>query len=77
MAKSLTHSMRGYLPNSITEMWKPSQDFAFFPTPDELREECCGAFWAGLFLLSFGGVFFRGGVSVVTPFISPSPFIVF
>lgn len=33
MTKSLTHSMGGYLPNTITEMWEPSRDFAFFRLP--------------------------------------------
>ncbi|KIM35831.1 hypothetical protein M413DRAFT_449564 [Hebeloma cylindrosporum] len=33
MTKSLTHSMGGYLPNTITEMWEPSRDFAFFHLP--------------------------------------------
>ncbi|KAF9030616.1 WD40 repeat-like protein [Panaeolus papilionaceus] len=33
MTKSLTHSMGGYLPNSITEMWEPSRDFAFLRLP--------------------------------------------
>jgi len=33
MTKSLTHSMGGYLPNTITEMWEPSRDFAFFQLP--------------------------------------------
>jgi len=33
MTKSLTHSVGGYLPNTITEMWEPSRDFAFFHLP--------------------------------------------
>ena len=33
MTKSLTHSMGGYLPNTITEIWEPSRDFAFFRLP--------------------------------------------
>jgi len=33
MTKSLMHSMGGYLPNTITEMWEPSRDFAFFRLP--------------------------------------------
>ncbi|KAK7462720.1 autophagy protein [Stygiomarasmius scandens] len=33
MTKSLSHSMGGYLPNSLTEMWEPSRDFAFLRLP--------------------------------------------
>ncbi|KAG7096375.1 autophagy protein [Marasmius oreades] len=33
VTKSLSHSMGGYLPNSITEMWEPSRDFAFLRLP--------------------------------------------
>ena len=33
MTKSLTHSVGGDLPNTITEMWEPSRDFAFFRLP--------------------------------------------
>ncbi|KAF8809634.1 hypothetical protein BYT27DRAFT_7254366 [Phlegmacium glaucopus] len=33
LTKSLTHSMGGYLPNLLTEMWEPSRDFAFLPFP--------------------------------------------
>jgi len=33
LTKSLTHSMGGYLPNSFTEMWEPSRDFAFLRLP--------------------------------------------
>ena len=33
MTKSLTHSVGGYLPNTITEMWEPSRDFAFLRLP--------------------------------------------
>ncbi|KAF8800660.1 p450-domain-containing protein [Phlegmacium glaucopus] len=33
LTKSLTHSMGGYLPNSLTEMWEPSRDFAFLRLP--------------------------------------------
>jgi len=33
MTKSLSHSMGGYLPNTITEMWEPSRDFAFLRLP--------------------------------------------
>lgn len=33
MTKSLTNSMGGYLPNTITEMWEPSRDFAFLRLP--------------------------------------------
>jgi hypothetical protein len=33
MTKSLTHSMGGYLPNTLTEMWEPSRDFVFFRLP--------------------------------------------
>ncbi|KAG6856322.1 hypothetical protein H0H87_005523 [Tephrocybe sp. NHM501043] len=33
MTKSLTHSMGGYLPNTLTEMWEPSRDFAFLRLP--------------------------------------------
>ncbi|KAF8958844.1 WD40-repeat-containing domain protein [Flammula alnicola] len=33
VTKSLTHSMGGYLPNTLTEMWEPSRDFAFLRLP--------------------------------------------
>ncbi|GLB39396.1 putative WD40 repeat-like protein [Lyophyllum shimeji] len=33
MTKSLTHSVGGYLPNTLTEMWEPSRDFAFLRLP--------------------------------------------
>ncbi|KAH7919591.1 WD40 repeat-like protein [Leucogyrophana mollusca] len=33
MTKSLSHSMGGYLPNTLTEMWEPSRDFAFLRLP--------------------------------------------
>ncbi|KAL0569375.1 autophagy protein [Marasmius crinis-equi] len=33
VTKSLSTSMGGYLPNSITEMWEPSRDFAFLRLP--------------------------------------------
>ncbi|KAF8223979.1 WD40 repeat-like protein [Tricholoma matsutake] len=33
MTKTLTHSMGGYLPNTLTEMWEPSRDFAFLRLP--------------------------------------------
>ena len=33
LTKTLTHSMGGYLPNSLTEMWEPSRDFAFLRLP--------------------------------------------
>ncbi|KAJ8091226.1 autophagy protein [Marasmius tenuissimus] len=33
VTKTLSHSMGGYLPNSITEMWEPSRDFAFLRLP--------------------------------------------
>lgn len=33
VTKSLSHSMGGYLPNTITEMWEPSRDFAFLRLP--------------------------------------------
>ena len=33
MTKTLTHSMGGYLPNTIAEMWEPSRDFAFLRLP--------------------------------------------
>lgn len=33
MTKSLTYSMGGYLPNTLTEMWEPSRDFAFLRLP--------------------------------------------
>ncbi|ESK87645.1 autophagy-related protein [Moniliophthora roreri MCA 2997] len=31
--KSLSNSMGGYLPNSLTEIWEPSRDFAFLRLP--------------------------------------------
>ncbi|KAK7038843.1 autophagy protein [Paramarasmius palmivorus] len=33
VTKSLSSSMGGYLPNSLTEMWEPSRDFAFLRLP--------------------------------------------
>ena len=33
LTKTLTHSMGGYLPNSLTEMWEPTRDFAFLRLP--------------------------------------------
>ena len=33
MGKTLTHSVGGYLPNTLTEMWEPSRDFAFLRLP--------------------------------------------
>jgi hypothetical protein len=33
LPKSLTHSVGGYLPNTFTEMWEPSRDFAFLRLP--------------------------------------------
>ncbi|KAF8813214.1 hypothetical protein BYT27DRAFT_7251156 [Phlegmacium glaucopus] len=33
LTKSPTHSMGGYLLNSLTEMWEPSRDFAFLRLP--------------------------------------------
>lgn len=33
VGKSLTHSVGGYLPNTLTEMWEPSRDFAFLRLP--------------------------------------------
>ncbi|KAF5351070.1 hypothetical protein D9756_008153 [Leucocoprinus leucothites] len=33
MTKSLSHSVGGYLPNTLTEMWEPTRDFAFLKLP--------------------------------------------
>jgi len=33
VTKSLTHSVGGYLPNTLTEMWEPSRDFASLRLP--------------------------------------------
>ncbi|KIY53486.1 WD40 repeat-like protein [Fistulina hepatica ATCC 64428] len=33
MTKTITHSVGGYLPNTLTEMWEPSRDFAFLRLP--------------------------------------------
>ena len=33
MTKSLTHSVGGYLPSTMKEMWEPSRDFAFLRLP--------------------------------------------
>ncbi|KZT18935.1 WD40 repeat-like protein [Neolentinus lepideus HHB14362 ss-1] len=33
MTKSLSSSVGGYLPNTLTEMWEPSRDFAFLRLP--------------------------------------------
>ncbi|KLO10608.1 WD40 repeat-like protein [Schizopora paradoxa] len=33
LTKNLTSSVGGYLPNTLTEMWEPSRDFAFLKLP--------------------------------------------
>jgi hypothetical protein len=33
MTKGLSNSVGGYLPNTLTEMWEPSRDFAFLRLP--------------------------------------------
>lgn len=33
MTKSLSHSVGGYLPNTLTEMWEPTRDFASLRLP--------------------------------------------
>ena len=33
LTKNITSSVGGYLPNTITEMWEPSRDFAFLRLP--------------------------------------------
>jgi len=33
MTKTLTNSVGGYLPNTLTEMWEPSRDFASLRLP--------------------------------------------
>lgn len=33
VTKGLTGAMGGYLPNTLTEMWEPSRDFAFLRLP--------------------------------------------
>ncbi|KAF4563677.1 Autophagy protein [Pleurotus pulmonarius] len=33
LTKTLTHSVGGYLPNTVTEMWDPSRDFAWLRLP--------------------------------------------
>ncbi|KAF9490949.1 WD40 repeat-like protein [Pleurotus eryngii] len=33
LSKTLTHSVGGYLPNTLTEMWEPSRDFAWLRLP--------------------------------------------
>ncbi|EKM76342.1 hypothetical protein AGABI1DRAFT_115895, partial [Agaricus bisporus var. burnettii JB137-S8] len=33
MTKTLSHSVGGYLPNTLTEMWEPTRDFAFLKLP--------------------------------------------
>lgn len=33
LTKNLTSSMGGYLPNTLTEMWEPSRDFAYLKLP--------------------------------------------
>ncbi|KAG0699222.1 WD40 repeat-like protein [Suillus ampliporus] len=33
LRRNLSHSVGGYLPNTITEMWEPSRDFAFLRLP--------------------------------------------
>ncbi len=33
LTKNITSSVGGYLPNTITEMWEPSRDFAFLKLP--------------------------------------------
>lgn len=33
LTRNLTSSMGGYLPNTLTELWEPSRDFAFLKLP--------------------------------------------
>lgn len=33
LTKNITSSVGGYLPNTLTEMWEPSRDFAFLKLP--------------------------------------------
>lgn len=33
LTKNITSSVGGYLPNTLTEMWEPSRDFAFLRLP--------------------------------------------
>ncbi|KIY61345.1 WD40 repeat-like protein [Cylindrobasidium torrendii FP15055 ss-10] len=33
MTKTISHSMGGYLPNAVTEMWEPTRDFAWLRLP--------------------------------------------
>jgi hypothetical protein len=54
MTKSLTHSMAGHLPNTITEMWEPSRDFVFFRLPTSgVRSVVALSGWVFLLLSLF------------------------
>lgn len=33
LTRNITSSLGGYLPNTVTEMWEPSRDFAFLKLP--------------------------------------------
>lgn len=33
LTKNISSSVGGYLPNTFTEMWEPSRDFAFLKLP--------------------------------------------
>ena len=33
LTKNFTSSVGGYLPNTLTEMWEPSRDFAYLKLP--------------------------------------------
>ncbi|KAL0957945.1 hypothetical protein HGRIS_000126 [Hohenbuehelia grisea] len=40
MSKSLSHSVGGYLPGALTEMWEPSRDFAWLRLPSTAGVRC-------------------------------------
>ena len=38
MTKSISHSVGGYLPGALTEMWEPQRDFAFVRLPPSVAK---------------------------------------
>jgi len=61
MTKSLMHSTGGYLPITITGLWQPSRDLAFFRLPTSgLISVVALSGWA-FFFAFFGRVFLSWG----------------
>ena len=43
MTKSISHSVGGYLPGALTEMWEPQRDFAWLRLPGGGGVRCVAA----------------------------------